>query len=54
MNWAEYVLQTPKTLEERRIEASIQYRKEKQNEYERTKRKRKPAAKKMVQQLLER
>ena len=50
MNWADYVLQKPKTLEERRLEASSQYRKEKKNEYNRKRR----AVKKMVQQLLER
>ena len=49
MNWADYVLQTPKTLEERRIETSAQYRREKRNEYQRNSR----AKKKMVQQLLE-
>jgi hypothetical protein len=49
MNWADYVLQTPKTLEERRLEASAQYRREKFNEYQRKRR----AEKKMVQQLLE-
>jgi len=49
MNWAEYVQHTPQTLKERRIEKSIQYAKEKRNEYERKKR----AAKKVVQQLLE-
>jgi len=50
MNWAEYVLQQPKTLENRRMDSSVQYRKEKKNEYDRKRR----AAKKMVQQLLER
>lgn len=50
MNWKEYVQNVPQTLEERRVEKSVQYRKEKRNEYERKKR----AAKKMVQQLLER
>jgi len=49
VNWAEYVQQKPKTLEERRIETSAQYRREKKNEYRRKSR----AAKKMVQQLLE-
>jgi len=49
MNWADYLMQTPKTLEERRAEASAQYRKEKKNEYRRKRR----ADKKMVQQLLE-
>jgi hypothetical protein len=49
MNWAEYVLQKPLTLEERRIKQSTQFRKEKQREYDRKRR----AAKKMVQQLLE-
>ncbi len=49
MIWAEYVLQKPKTLEERRLESSEQYRKEKKNGYERKRR----ARKKMVQQLLE-
>jgi hypothetical protein len=48
MNWAEYVNNVPQTLEERRIEKSVQYKKEKRNEYERKKR----AAKKVVQQLL--
>lgn len=50
MNWAEYVQHTPQTLDERRIEKSVQYKKEKRNEYERKKR----ATKKVVQQLLER
>lgn len=49
MNWADYLQNVPKTLEERRIEKSIQYKKEKRNEYYRKRR----AAKKMVQQLLE-
>jgi hypothetical protein len=49
MNWAEYVLQQPKTLDDRRLETSVQYRKEKKNEYRRKRR----AKKKMVQQLLE-
>lgn len=48
MNWAEYVQTVPQTLDERRIEKSVQYKKEKRNEYERKKR----AAKKVVQQLL--
>lgn len=48
MNWAEYVNNVPQTLDERRIEKSIQYKREKRNEYERKKR----AAKKVVQQLL--
>jgi hypothetical protein len=48
MNWAEYVNNVPQTLDERRIEKSVQYKKEKRNEYERKKR----AAKKVVQQLL--
>lgn len=48
MNWAEYVNNVPQTLDERRIEKSVQYRREKRNEYERKKR----AAKKVVQQLL--
>jgi hypothetical protein len=52
MNWAEYVNAIPKTLHERALERSNQYRREKLNEYERTRRKRK-AAKKVVQQLLE-
>jgi len=38
MNWAEYVLQKPKTLEERRLEASAQFRKEKRKEYFRKRR----------------
>jgi hypothetical protein len=38
----------PQTLDERRIEKSVQYKKEKRNEYYRKKR----AAKKVVQQLL--
>ncbi|CAB5187160.1 hypothetical protein UFOVP161_11 [uncultured Caudovirales phage] len=49
MNWAEYVNNVPQTLDERRIEKSVQYKKEKRNEYERKKR----ASKKVVQQLLE-
>jgi hypothetical protein len=49
MNWADYVLQKPQTLDERRIDKSLQYKREKQNEYSRKRR----AAKKMVQQLLE-
>ena len=48
MNWAEYVNNVPQTLDERRIEKSVQYKKEKRNEYERKKR----SAKKVVQQLL--
>ncbi len=48
MNWAEYVNNVPQTLDERRIEKSIQYKREKRNEYQRKKR----AAKKVVQQLL--
>lgn len=48
MNWAEYVQHTPQTLDERRIEKSVQYAKDKKNEYQRKKR----AAKKVVQQLL--
>lgn len=48
MNWAEYVNNVPQTLDERRIEKSVQYKREKRNEYERKKR----AAKKVVQQLL--
>ena len=48
MNWAEYVNNVPQTLDERRIEKSVQYKKEKRNEYQRKKR----AAKKVVQQLL--
>ncbi len=50
MNWADYVLQKPQTLDERRIEASAKYRKEKKNEYKRERR----SKEKMVQQLLER
>lgn len=50
MNLAEYLQNVPQTLEERRIEKSIQYKKEKRNEYQRKKR----AAKKVVQQLLAR
>jgi len=50
VNWADYVLHKPQTLEERRVEKSVQYKKEKQNEYRRKRR----AKKKMVQQLLER
>jgi uncharacterized protein (DUF1800 family) len=49
MNWAEYILQQPKTLDERRMETSAQFRKERQRKYDRKRR----AAKKMVQQLLE-
>jgi hypothetical protein len=49
MNWAEYILQRPQTLDERRIGKAIQNRKEKRRENERKRR----AAKKMVQQLLE-
>lgn len=49
MKWADYVMQKPQTLDERRIEKSVQFRREKQNEYRRKRR----AAKKMVQQLLE-
>jgi len=49
MNWAEYVNNVPQTLDERRIEKSIQYKREKRNEYERKRR-----AKKVVHQLLER
>lgn len=45
MNWADYLLMIPKTLEERRMERSVQYRKERRNEYQRKKR----AAKKVVQ-----
>lgn len=48
MNLAEYLKNVPQTLEERRIEKSVQYKKEKRNEYYRKKR----AAKKVVQQLL--
>lgn len=48
MNWAEYVNNVPQTLDERRIEKSVQYKKEKRNEYYRKRR-----AKKVVQQLLE-
>lgn len=50
MNWADYVNNVPQTLEERRIEKSVQYAKEKKNDYQRKKR----AAKKVVQQLLAR
>lgn len=50
MNWAEYLQNVPQTLEERRIEKSVQYKKEKRNEYYRKKR----AEKKVVQQLLAR
>ena len=49
MNWAEYVNNVPQTLDERRIEKSVQYKKEKRNEYYRKRR-----AKKVVHQLLER
>jgi len=49
MKWADYVMQKPQTLDERRIEKSVQFRREKQNEYRRKRR----AGKKMVQQLLE-
>jgi hypothetical protein len=49
MNWADYVMQKPQTLEERRVEKSAQYRREKRNEYFRKRR----ATKKVVQQLLE-
>jgi len=38
MNWAEYILQKPQTLEGRRIEKSVQYRKEKLREYDRNRR----------------
>ena len=48
MNWANYLLMIPKTLEERRMEQSAQYRKERRNEYQRKTR----ARKKVVQQLL--
>ena len=48
MNWAEYVNNVPQTLDERRIEKSVQYKKEKRNEYYRKRR-----TKKVVQQLLE-
>jgi hypothetical protein len=48
MNWAEYVNNVPQTLDERRIEKSVQYKREKRNEYERKRR-----TKKVVQQLLE-
>jgi hypothetical protein len=48
MNWAEYVNTIPQTLDERRIEKSVQYRREKRNEYYRKRR----ASKKVVQQLL--
>ena len=45
MNWADYVTTVPQTLEERRIEKSAQYRKEKRNEYYRKKRAEKRAQK---------
>jgi len=48
MNWAEYLQNVPQTLDERRIEKSVQYKRERKNEYARKKR----AAKKVVQQLL--
>lgn len=35
MNWADYVLAIPQTLDDRRKEASIQFKKEKQKEYKR-------------------
>jgi hypothetical protein len=41
-------MQKPKTLEERRLENSIQYKRERQKQYSRKNR-----AKKVVQQLLE-
>lgn len=49
MNFAEYLMAVPKTLEERRIQTSKQYRREKMREYERKSR----TKRKMVQQLLE-
>jgi hypothetical protein len=42
-------MKKPQTLEERRIEKSLQYKKERQGEYDRKRR----AEKKVVQQLLE-
>jgi hypothetical protein len=36
--WAEYVLDIPKSLEQRRVETSEQYRKEKDKIYKRKKR----------------
>lgn len=38
MNLAEYLLNAPKTLEQRRVETSEQYRKEKDKIYKRKKR----------------
>lgn len=35
MNWANYILQRPMTLDERRAETSAQFRKEKLKEYKR-------------------
>lgn len=35
MNWADYLMHTPQTLDERRMEASSVYRKEKLREYSR-------------------
>lgn len=49
MNWAEYVLNIPKTLEQRRLEDSIQYKKEKENAY----RKKRKSKNKVVRKLLE-
>ena len=43
MNWVDYLNLVPKTLDERRTEKSVQYKKEKRNEYRRKSRAKKKA-----------